>query len=61
MDRLLMWLMWLGGSYVFTAMALVMLGQSVRPVGHLLKATTFWFLFSVAGVLFIFFVLVPLL
>ncbi len=31
------------GTYLLTAMMLVSLGQSWRPVSHLLKATTFWF------------------
>lgn len=32
------------GMYLLTAMCLVSLGQPWRPVSHLLKATTFWFL-----------------
>lgn len=32
------------GMYLMTAMCLVSLGQPWRPVSHLLKATTFWFL-----------------
>ena len=37
------------GMYLLTAMCLVSLGQPWRPVSHLLKATTFWFLVSVVG------------
>lgn len=61
MDRLFIWLGLLVGTYVFVAVSLVMMGQSPRPVGHLLKATTFWTIVSMAGALFVFFVLVPLL
>lgn len=32
-----------GGGYLVTAICLVSLGQPLRPVSHLLKATTFWF------------------
>ena len=32
------------GMYFMTAMLLVSLGQPWRPVAHLLKATTFWYL-----------------
>lgn len=35
------------GTYLLTAMCLVSLGQPWRPVAHLLKATTFWFLVTV--------------
>lgn len=38
------------GMYLMTAMLLVSLGQPWRPVSHLLKATTFWFLITVVGV-----------
>lgn len=37
------------GMYFMTAMLLVSVGQSWRPVSHLLKATTFWYLVIVAG------------
>lgn len=37
------------GMYLLTAMCLVSLGQPWRPVSHLLKATTFWFLVTVIG------------
>ena len=37
------------GTYLLTAMLLVSVGQSWRPVSHLVKATTFWFLVSVVG------------
>jgi hypothetical protein len=30
------------GVYPLTALALVGLGQPVRPVGHLFKASAFW-------------------
>lgn len=46
MDRLHMWIMWLVVSYILVGLCLVMLGQPVRPVGHLVKATTFWYLVS---------------
>ena len=37
------------GTYLLTAMLLVSVGQSWRPVSHLVKATTFWYLVSVVG------------
>jgi len=61
MDKLTFWLGLLLATYLLVAMCLVMLGQSIRPFGLLLKATTFWVIFSLAGALFIYFVLVPLL
>lgn len=50
MEMLQVWLGILLSSYVFVAVLLVMLDQPVRPVRHLLKATTFWFLISWAFV-----------
>lgn len=44
MERLNIWLILLVGSYFLTAMCLVTLGQPIRPVAHLVKATTFWFI-----------------
>ncbi len=44
MNIMTFWLAALLASYPATAILLVMLGQPVRPVGHLLKATSFWYL-----------------
>lgn len=43
MERFNVWMMLLIGSYGLTAMCLLMLGQPLRPVAHLVKATSFWF------------------
>lgn len=43
MEQLNFWLLMLTGSFGLIAMCLVMLGQPVRPVMHLVKATSFWF------------------
>ena len=38
------------GTYLLTAMLLVSVGQSWRPVAHLVKATTFWYIVVGVGV-----------
>lgn len=49
MEQFDFWIGTLVGSYLFVAMCVVMLGQPLRPVGHLLKATTFWYVVSWLG------------
>ncbi len=49
MERLQIWLSLIIGSYLLAAMVVVSLGQPVRPVSHLLKATSFWYLVSWVG------------
>ena len=46
MGTLNLWLGMLAGSFLMTAMCVVMLGQPIRPVSHLMKATTFWYLIT---------------
>jgi len=46
MERLHFWIGLLAFSYVLTAVCLVSLGQTWRPVSHLVKATSFWFAVS---------------
>ena len=46
MHAVTFWLAALLASFPGIAVLLVMLGQPVRPVGHLLKATGFWYLVS---------------
>ena len=46
MEHLNFWLALLVGSYLAVAMCLLMLGQPARPVAHLVKATTFWYIVS---------------
>lgn len=43
MEQLNFWLLMLTGTYALIAICLVMLGQPIRPVSHLVKATTFWY------------------
>ena len=38
----LMWVAMFAGVFPLTSFLLVSLGQPVRPVGHLLKASAFW-------------------
>lgn len=42
MNPNLVWLLILLGVFPMTAVGLVTIGQPVRPVGHLLKASLFW-------------------
>ncbi|MCA9867342.1 MAG: hypothetical protein KC410_12715 [Anaerolineales bacterium] len=44
METFNVWLGMLVGSFFLTAMCMVMLGQPIRPISHLMKATTFWYL-----------------
>ncbi len=46
MGTLNLWLGMLVGSFFLTAMCVVMLGQPIRPVAHLMKATVFWYLIT---------------
>lgn len=42
MNPNLIWLLILLSVYPVTGMALITVGQPVRPLDHLLKATLFW-------------------
>lgn len=46
MERIAFWISLLVVSYLFKAVCILMLGQPLRPVGRLLRATTFWFVVS---------------
>lgn len=54
MDRVYLWLGLLAGSWAFIATCILMLGQDARPISHLIKATTFWYLVTWVGVVAIF-------